>query len=252
MWLNCCIHRHAHVASISLSIAPPSKIDHATVTAELTSLDNINITWFIPLANNADILSYTLTFCARLETGCVAGTFTNVTGVVGSEDLIILDGNRLRYNFTQLLIDREYEVLIRAVNSVGQQMSPMFGDGFRFNSTSPDDGQVVNVASVSSPNTIILTWNLPPLARATNNLNVSFNITYYCACDPLNITSVAVEYNASRLEQGVSVDIMIADSFNSPAHTFKIVAVYTNPNLLSSQAILTGVRTLANGTRINN
>ena len=56
--------------------------------------------------------------------------------------------------------------------------------------------------------------------------------------------SVAVEYNALRLEQGISVDLMEADS---PSHSFEITAWYNSLNLLSSQAILTGVRTLANG-----
>ena len=139
--------------------------------------------------------------------------------------------------------------MIRARNSVGQQMSPMFGDGFRFNSTSPDDGQVTNVTFIPSTRIIILTWNLPPLALATTILNVSFNIIYVSVSDVSNIMSVAVQYNPVRLEQGVSIDLMIADS---PSHTFQIVALYTNPNLLSSQANLTGVRTLANGTRPNN
>ena len=165
--------------------------------------------------------------------------------MVGGEQLITIGGNRLRYRFPELLIGKQYEVVIRARNSVGQQMSPMFGNGLRFNSAFPDDGQVINVTSVSSTNTIILIWNLPPLALATTNLDVSFNITYFSDSDRLNI--IAVEYNASRLEQGVSVDLMKA---NSPAHTFQIVALYTNPNLLSSQAILTGVRTLANGTHM--
>ena len=249
-WPNCCIHRHAQVASISLSTAPPSKINHANdVTALLASLDSVDVTWSIPAENNAPIESYSLMFCARHETGCVDGTFTNVTLMVGSEELIMLDGNRLRYTFTQLLIGREYEVVIRAENSIGQQMSPAFGNGLRFNSAFPDDGRVVSVDSVSSTNTIILTWNLPPLALATNNLNVSFNVAYFSVSDSMNIMSVTVEYNPMRLEQGVSVDLMIADS---PSHTFRIVALYTNPNLLSSQATLTGVRTLANGTRINN
>ena len=248
MWLNCCIRRHAHVASISLSVAPPSEIDHTTVTAVLASLDNVSVTWSIPAENNARIQSYNLLFCT-VETGCTDGILRNVTLMVGAEELITIGRNQLRYTLPQLLIDREYEVMIRARNSVGQQMSPMFGNGFRFNSTSPNDGQVVNVASVSSNNTIILTWNLPPLALATTGFNVSFNVTYFSVSDSRNIMSVAVEYNASRLEQGVSVNLMMADSAD---HTFEIVALYTNPNLLSSQAILTGVRTLANGTRINN
>ena len=236
--------------SISYSTAPPYEINHANdVTAQLTNLRAVNVTWSVPSANNAPIQSYTLIFCIRLEIYCVDITLTNVTLMVGDEQLITIGGNQLRYTFTELLIDREYEVVIRARNSVGQQMSPMFGGGFRFNSASPDDGRVANVNFIPSTRIIILTWNLPPLALATPNVSVAFNVTYYNNGDPLNIMSVAVEYNPMRLEQGVSVDLMIADS---SSHNFQIVALYTNPNLLSSEAILTGVRTLANGTRINN
>ena len=244
-----CIHRHAHVASISLSIAAPGEINHTNdVSTELVSLDSVNVTWSIPSANNDPIVTYTLMFCAQLNTSCVSGN--NITLVVGRDlELITLDGNRLRYTFDELLTEKEYEVVIRAANSIGQQMSPAFGNGWRFNSAFPDNGRVVNNDSVPSTNTIILTWNLPPLALATTNLNVSFNVAYFSGSDPTNIMSVAVEYNASRLEQGVSVNITTAAS---SAHTFQIVALYTNPNLLSSQANLTGIRTLANGTRINN
>ena len=231
--------------SISYSTAPPYEINHANdVTAQLTNLRAINVTWSVPSANNAPIQSYTLMFCIRLGIYCVDVTLTNVTLMVGSEQLVTIGGNRLRYTFNELLIDREYEVVIRARNSVGQQMSPMFGGGFRFNSASPDDGRVVNVSFIPSTSMIILTWNLPPLALATTNLDVSFNVTYFSDSDPQNIVSVAVEYNPRRLVQGVSVNLMEADS---PLHSFRIVALYTNPNLLSSQAYLTGVRTLANG-----
>ena len=243
-----CIHRHAHVAFISFSTVVPDEINHTnSVSTELVSLDSVNVTWSIPSANNDPIINYTLMFCARLETGC--GSIISVTLEAERDpELIELDGNQLRYTFNELSTGKQYEVVIRAANTIGQQMSPVFGNGRRFNSAFPDDGQVVNVASVSSTDMIILTWNLPPLALATNNFNVSFNVTYFSDSDSLIIRSVAVEYNASRLEQGVSVDLMEADS---PAHTFRIVALYTNPNLLSSKANLTGVRTLANGTRIN-
>ena len=216
------------------------------MTAQLASLRAVDVTWSIPSANNTPIQSYILMFCALFETVCVDGTFTNVTLMVGSEQLITLDGNWLRYRFPELLIEKQYEVVIRAANSVGEQMSPMFGSGFRFNSTSPDDGRVVNVSFIPATRIIILTWNLPPLALATTNLNVSFNVTYFSVSDPTNIMSVTVQYNPMRLEQGVSVNITTAAS---SAHTFQIVALYTNPYLLSSQAILTGVRTLANGTK---
>ena len=103
MWL---IHRHAHVASISLSIAPPSEINHATMTAELASLDSVNVTWFIPVENNARIQSYNLLFYVPFETDCAERTLRNVTLTIGVEELIILDGNRLRYTLPQVLIDR--------------------------------------------------------------------------------------------------------------------------------------------------
>ena len=62
--------------------------------------------------NNAPIESYTLMFCARLEFGCIDGTFTNVTLMVGSEQLIKIGGNRLRYRSPELLTGRQYEVVI--------------------------------------------------------------------------------------------------------------------------------------------
>jgi hypothetical protein len=229
--------------------APPSEINHANdVAAELASLDSVNITWSIPSDNNAPIESYTLMFCAWLETGC---TFTNVTLMVGSEELITikLNGNRLRYTFPGLLIGQleQYEVVIQAENSIGRQMSPAFGNGFRFNSTSPDNGRVINVGFIPTTSVIILTWNLPPLALVTTNLNVVFNVTYYSVGAPLNTMTVTVQYNPMRPEQGVSIDLMIADS---PLHIFQIIAQYTNPNLLSSIATLEDVRTLTNGTKI--
>jgi hypothetical protein len=219
------------------------------VAAELASLDSVNVTWVIPSDSNAPIESYTLMFCARLGMGCVDGTSTNVTFMVWDEEIIRIGENllRVRYRFSEILINREYEVVIRAENYIGRQMSPVFGNGFRFNSTSPDDGQVVNIGFVPTATMIILTWNLPTLALTTTNLNVSFNVTYYNVGAPLNTISVTVDYDPIRLEQGVSVNIGEPDS---PLHTFQITALYTNPNLLSSQATLGGVRTLEIGTRI--
>ena len=231
-------------------IAPPSAIDHANdVTAQLVSLDSVAITWHVPADNNAPITSYTLTFCAIFsptDINCSSGTSVIVTIPVGNRDLITVDGNQLRYTYPELLTEKQYEVLIRAENTVGWQMSPAFGNGLRFNSSFPDNGQVVNVGFIPTTGTIIVTWNLPPLALATTNLNVSFAVTYYNVADPANTMSTTVEYNSSRLEQGFSANIGIEDS---PSHVFQIVARYINPNLLSSQATLTGVRTLANGTK---
>ena len=236
------------IAFISLSTVVPDEINHTNnVSTELVSLDSVDVTWSIPSANNDPIVNYTLMFCALFNGSC--GSIRTITLEVGRDsELMELDGNRLRYTFTELSTEKEYEVVVRAANTIGQQTSPAFGNGRRFNSAFPDDGQVVNVANVSSTDTIILTWNLPPLALALQNIDALFNITYFRDGNPSNILSVAVEYNASLPVQGVSVNLMMADSAE---HTFQIGALYTNPNLLSSQAILTGVRTLADGTRIN-
>jgi hypothetical protein len=193
------------------------------VTAELASLDSVDITWSIPSANNAPIESYTLIFCIRLGMSCVPGFFINITLMVGDEELTTVDGNRLRFRFPELSVtNKEYEVVIQAENSIGRQMFPVFGNGFRFNSTSPDNGRVINVGFIPTTSMIILTWNLPPLALATTNLNVFFNVTYSIDADPLNTRSVPVDYDPMRLEQGVSINIGEPDS---QLHTFRIVAL---------------------------
>ena len=213
------------------------------VSVKLVSLDSVNITWRIPSDNNVSITSYTLIFCVSPnDTDCSHSSAINVTRQV--DDLTRISENRLSYIFPELVTEKLYEIVIRAENSNGLQMAPELGNGFRFNSASADDGQVVNVSFIPTTRMIIVTWNLPALAMATANLNVSFDVLYYSDADQQNITTVPVQYNMSRPEQGVSVDLMIA---NSSTHVFKIQARYINPNLSSSQANLTGVRTLANG-----
>ena len=236
----------------NLYAAPPATINHTNgdVIAQLVSLDIVNITWTIPSDKNADIESYTLMFCAIFsptDTDCSRGTSVNITILVDDHDLITVGRNQLRYIFSELWTEKLYEVGISAENFVGWQMLPAFGDGLRFNSAFPDDGRVVNVSFIPTVSTIIVTWNLPPLARATDNLIVSFIITYYDASEPANTMSTTVEYDPMWLEQGFSANIGIADS---PSHVFRIVAQYMNPNLLSSEATLSGVRTLADGTKL--
>ena len=228
--------------------APPAEIDHENgVSARLASLNSINITWSMPSSNNADILSYTLMFCALFmptDTDCSQGTSVNATLMVGGTELIRIGENQLRYTLPELVLGKMYLVVITAENSIGRQMSPEFVNGFRFNSTLPDDGRVVNVDSIPTTSAIILTWRLPPLALATSDLNVSFDITYVSVTSPGNERLITVEYNSSRLEQGSTINIGMADS---PLHNFQIVARYITPNLLSSQATLNGVQTLADG-----
>lgn len=230
--------------------APPSPIDHVSdVSAQLVSLDSVNITWHIPSSNNAPITSYTLSICATsspTDTHCSHGTLVVITVMVGGRDLTAVDGNQLSYIFPELLTEKMYEIVVRAENSIGLQMTPALGNGIKFSSAYPDDGQVVNVGFIPTTSMVIVTWNLPPLAQATAYLNVSFNVMYYSDTDPANTVSVPVKYNISQHEQGFSADLMIVDS---PSYVFQIVAQYSNPYLflLSSQATLTDVQTLANG-----
>ena len=239
-----------------LNIAPPSAINHANdVSAQLASLDSANITWrdpsdsdnSIPLGSNAPITSYTLMLCARLSpsTDCSS---TSLSKSVPVSELIRVGINRLRYVYNELSAETLYEVVIRAENSVGLQMSPEFGNGLRFNSSTPDDGRVVNFGFIPTTGAIILTWNLPPLALATSNLNVSFDVTYFSVDDSASTMSMTVGYSPFQLEQGSTVDLGKADS---QSYNFQITAQYRNPDLLSSQATLTSVRTLANGTKLS-
>ena len=229
--------------------APPDAINHTNgdVTAQLVSLDSVNVTWCSPPNNNADITSYTLTFCAMVssdDTDC--GSSVNVTVMLSHRTRI--GNNQLSYIYNELLTEKMYEVVVRAENSIGLQMAPALGNGLNFDSAFPDDGRVVNVGFIPTINTIIVTWNLPALALNTTNLNVSFNVVYYNVSTPLNRTSVSVEYNPMRLEQGFSANVTMSDS---PSYVFQIVARYNNPNLLSSQTNLTDVQTLADGKKIN-
>ena len=239
--LHACIN---DVFTLHLCTAPPNAIDHENgVSAQLVSLDSVNITWYVPVDNNAPITSYTLTFCSMVlphDTDC--DTLVGIT--ISVDSLTRIGKTQLRYTYPELLTEKLYEVVIRAENSVGRQMAPVLSNGFYFNSSFPDDGQVINVSFISTTRVVIVTWNLPTLALATANLNVFFNVTYFSDGDPNNTTLVTIDYNSSRLEQGFSAKLMVA---NSATHTFQIVAWYINPNLLSSEATLMEVRTLAQG-----
>ena len=209
------------------------------------SLDSVNITWHVPVDNNAPITSYTLTFCTVVlphDSDC--DTLVNIT--VPVDNLTRIGETQLMYTYSELLTETLYEVVIRAENSVGRQMAPVLSNGFYFNSSFPDDGQVVNASFIPTAHVVIVTWNLPTLALATSNLNVSFNVVYFSDGDPNNTTLVTVDYNSSQLEQGFSANLIVG----SGTHTFQIVALYINPNLLSSEATLMEVRTLAQSMSI--
>ena len=71
---------------------------------------------------------------------------------------------------------------------------------------------------------------------------------YFIVGDSASAMSMTVGYNPFQLEQGSTVDLGEADSLS---HNFQITAQCHNPDLLSSQATLTGVRTFTNGTKLS-
>ena len=230
--------------SLIFLTAPPDAINHDNdVSAELVSLDSANITWRIPSDNNAPIISYTLMFCARPSNSTLCGTSVNVTVPVGELTRV---GDQLNYTINGLLTEKMYEVVIRAENSVGLRMNPDLGDGFFFNSAGPDNGQVENISFISATGAVIVTWNLPPLALDTSDLNVSFSVSYFNNGAPQNVSQVTIVYNPMVVEQGVSINL----EADSAVHTINVTAVYINPNLVSSQSSLANVKTLGGGKNV--
>ena len=156
------------------------------------SLDTVNITWHIPMDNNAHITSYTLTFCVRFfpnDTNCLVEDLIHITVT----NLTRIDEIRLSYAYSELLTEKLYEVVIRAENSVGMQMDPVLDNGLFFYSAFPDDGQVENVRFIPTTRVVIVTWNLPTLALDTTRLNVSFNITYFKNDEPDVVSSMIAD-----------------------------------------------------------
>lgn len=233
----------------------PAAINHndtnGDVTAQLVSLTSVNVTWREPKDNNADITHYTIMFCAIASptnnTDCSGVPFDNRVPVAM---LTRVDENRLSYVYNELLTEKMYEVVIRAENEVGEQMSPTFGNGFPFNSAFPDDGQVVSVGFIPLTRVVIVTWELPPLALAlaqdNKRLNVSFNITYINNGARDMPTTEIVEYNRTLMVQGVSIDLLRADSAE---HTVEITAIYTIPSFVGTLFSLSPVSTLDTSKR---
>ena len=205
------------------------------------SLDTVNITWRIPMDNNAHITSYTLTLYARLSLNDKSHLVPDLIIIFPVTDLTRIGKTQLRFTYPELLTEKLYEVVIRAENSVGAQMDPVLGDGFTFSSAFPNDGRVENVRFIPTTRLVIVTWNLPTLALDTTRLNVSFNITYFKNDEPDVVSLIIINYNSKLTEQGVSIDLLQADS---AVYTVNITALYTVPDLVSSTFSLSPVRTL--------
>ena len=224
----------------------PAPISHANgdVTAQLASLSSINVTWRIPEDNNDRITNYRIIFCARENETVVDCSFNNTFTIDGS--ITRVNQTHLRFIYGELQTEKPYEVVIRAVNMIGEQMSPMVGEGLRFNSTYPDDGQVVNVGFIPTTHLVIVTWELPLLALETMPLNVTFNVTYFNNGNPNNRTTTNIGYEEALMAQGFTIDLE-ADSAN---HTVQITAIYTVPNFVATLFVLQNVSTLDTSKRM--
>ena len=207
------------------------------------SLNSANITWRVPLDNNAPIISYNLMFCIKINS-TVCGTSIHITVQVG--EVTQVGEDQLNYSINELLTGKMYEVVIRAENSVGLRMDPELGNGLTFNSTFPDDGRVENATFIPTTSVVIVTWILPRLALETDDLIVSFSVSYFNNGARDMNTSVTVVYNPMVLEQGFSITL----GADSAAHTVYITAVYSNPNLVSSPFSLPNVKTLGEGKNV--
>ena len=230
----------------------PDAIDHEMdVTAELLSFNSVNITWRIPVSNNVDITSYRIVICARIppsNTDCSMppSLDTNLT----LDQFTSAGEGRLSLVYNELLTEKVYEVVIRAINGIGEQESPMLGDGFTFNSAFPDDGRVENVAFIPTTRTVIVTWELPLLARQTTPLNVTFNVTYFNfnnGASDMPMTRM-VERNEMLTAQVATLDLQEADS---ATHTVEITAIYRVPSLVGTLVSLQDVSTLSIGKRMH-
>ena len=225
----------------------PAPINHANgdVTAQLASLSSVAVTWRIPEENNAPITDYRIIFCVR-ENETVVECPLNNTFTVGS-DISQFNQTHQRFVYRELLTEKLYEVVIRAVNMISEQMSPMVGEGLRFNSAFPDDGQVVNVGFIPTIRMVIVTWELPLLAQETMPLNVTFNVTYFNNGSPNNRITMNVGYEEALMAQGFTIDLMEA---NSAIHTVEITAIYTVPNFVATLFTLRDVSTLDTSKRL--
>ena len=239
----------AHCAYFHTDV--PAPINHANgdVTAQLVSLSSVAVTWRVPEDNNDRITNYRIIFCVR-ENETVVECPLNNTFTVGS-DISQFNQTHQRFVYRELLTEKPYEVVIRAVNMIGEQLSPMVGEGLRFNSAFPDDGQVVNVGFIPTTRMVIVTWELPPLAQATMPLNVSFTVTYFRDGNSGVRNTTNVGYDEALMAQGFTIDLMEA---NSAIHTVEITAIYTVPNFVATLFTLQDVSTLDTSKRmcINN
>ena len=211
------------------------------VSSELANLNAVNITWRTPPDNNAPITDYILDFCDLSPNNSTCVDNNTISRSVS--DLTRVSATHLSYLFEPPLPLKQYEVVIRAENSVGPQTAPILGGGYRFNSAFESDGQVVNISVIPTTSVVILTWSLPQLAMAASVTTDFFRITYFDQRRPASMETANVSYSSSSQDQpGFSVSIAPVGG-----HTFSITATYSTPRLTSSPATVTDVRLLEEG-----
>ena len=198
------------------------------------------MTWPEPSSNNVMITQYNIAVC-RIAPSENFSCVNEYNFTIMRSDLTSLPDGQLRYTAENIFPLSEYEIRIRAENSIGLQDDPVSGQGYRFSSASANNGSVVNFRVVPTTTVVILTWALPSLALNTSNLEVLFDVTYFRDGDQEDTVMANVSYNASLTEQGYSVDL---SGTGSAQHTFTVVARYTIPFLVSTGVTLNNVATV--------
>ena len=199
-------------------------------------MNSVNVTWPEPSSNNAMITHYNIAVCRIAP----SETFS----CVNEYNFTILPDGQLRYTAENIFPLSEYEIRIRAENSIGLQNDPVLGQGYRFSSASADNGSVVNFRVVPTTTVVIVTWALPPLALATSNLEVLFDVMYFRNGNQADTFIANISYNVSLTEQGYSVDL---SRTGNALHTFTVVARYTTPFLVSTGVTRNNVATVNEG-----
>ena len=198
------------------------------------------MTWPEPSSNNVMITQYNIAVC-RIAPSENFFCINEYNFTIMRSDLTSLPDGQLRYTAENIFPLSEYEIRIRAENSIGLQNDPVSGQGYRFSSASANDGKVVNSRVVPTTTVVILTWALPSLALKTSNLEVLFDVTYFHNGNQEDIFMANVNYIASLTEQGYSVDL---SGTNDAQHTITVVARYAIPVLVSTGVTLDNVSTV--------
>ncbi len=105
----------------------PGPINHDLVESRVVDLIRVNVTWPLPIDNNAPITSYLFTYCSGNIESTTCGIFSNQVEV-------------REENVTATLpfpVNRMIELNITAINSIGMGMS--LNAPFRLTTATPSE-----------------------------------------------------------------------------------------------------------------